>query len=307
MSENITEYSLCNYIKTTPNDPLRVSMKIAGLMLHVGYLLLVICYKQMRTKQLIFLNNLNIIAIVILVYGLYREFNICVTEISCAIEALGLFLSIGYYSYTTVLLVAYRMVCISTDKVLKILKWKFIFPFLISFYIAVFTLNLIIYVSTQNEITYIPRSSRCAVTTGDGSFVFASLIINNFLPSGIGLLGACWIIYKMKSDCLVIKPIESETQTRTSRRTNSYKQSALELSCQTIVFIVSFQIFTLTNLILIYNASQTIQFLKPTEVLSLRNFRWSAFIVDPIGFYAFNPLIRQSISRVWTFIKKNVF
>lgn len=299
MNNNFSAYSSCNYIETNSIDYLSVGLKLSGLVLHLIYLLLVICYKQMRTKNLIFLNNKNIIVTVILLYGLSRDFHICVAKISCAVEALGLFLFISYFSYSIVLLVIYRVICILTDKVSKILKWKFICPFFIGFQITVFALNLIIYMSTDNDINYIPSSSRCAVITNDGSFIFTFLILNNLIPSIIGFLGAFWIIYKMKLKHSVIVPVEYCIDVTNLKRANPYKQTAFELSCQTIVFIFSFQIFTLSNLILIYNVSLKEQFLSPNEELSLMNFRWSAFIVDSIALFSFNPLVKQSLKQLW--------
>lgn len=295
------ENSTCKFIKTDYNG-LRVGIKVTGLVFHLVYLLLMIFYKQMRSKQMVFLSNLNIIVTLILIYSLFREFSICVTDISCAIEAFGIFLSISYESYGIALLLAYRIICILTDSVFKILKWKFICPFFASFYALIFILNYVIYTSTENEIRYISRSSRCAIVSKDGMFIYLMLVFNNIIPSVASLFGAAWIIYKIKYKSSSVKPVNNDLDARLMKKTNLYTQSAFELSFQIIVFVISFQIFTLSNLVLIYSSSIS-SFLTFEQVLILRNFRWSAFLVDSFALFAFNPLIKKSLKNLWTHFK----
>lgn len=291
------ESSICKFIKIEPIDGLRLSIKIIGLLFHLVYLLLDICCKQMRSKQMVFLNNYNIVVIIILSYSLFRELGVCVTDLSCSVEAIGLFLSISYESYSVCLLLAYRYVCILTDKIHKILKWKLIILTLVLFYLLVFLLNLIIYTATKTEISFSMTLSRCLIVSQDGIFIHLMLVFNHIIPSIITICGAIRILVFIKSKNTLIVPGESRS------KTNLNYQSAFELSWQIIVFVVSHAMFTISNYLILYNLSLGDLFLSESQVYALRCFRWSAFIVDLFALYFFNPLIRQFFKNLWFKIK----
>lgn len=299
--------SSCSYIKTNPIDPIRVTLKITGLALHTIYLLIAVYNKKLRNKQLIFLNNFNMIVIFILIYSLYREYNVCVSDVGCTIEALGLFLAISYESYSITILLAYRIICLLTDKVRKFIQWKFIIPILISFYLLVFVMNLIIYENTEKEISFVKFGNRCAILSRDGLFIYLMLIFNNIIPSFISICGALWIIIKIKLKNVKVIPLENEMDDlRSSQKTSLLTQSAFDLSCQIILFVISFQIFSNLNLLLIYNASQPARFLSPQITNFFRTFRWSAFIVDSLALFLFNPFIKQYLKSFWVKIKASI-
>jgi hypothetical protein len=294
MSFNTSINTHCNYIKTSENEPFRVTIKITGLITHGIYLLLIICFKQLRGKQLVFLNNYNVVATLIVLYSLYREFYVCVTRISCIIEGLGLLFFIGLESYSITLLLVFRFICILTDKAYKILKWKYLCPILISFYVFVFLLTVVCYISTDNDVIYLGISSRCAVLSRDLMFIYLMIVLNNLIPSFVSIFGAFWIILSLKSKTSLVEPIENEFDARTIKiRASSSNQPALELTLQIIVLIFSFQMFSISNLLLIINSSFGLTFLTVQQVEILRYIRWSAFIVDSIALYIFNPLIKN--------------
>jgi hypothetical protein len=304
MSFNTSVSKYCNYIKTSEIEPLRVTIKITGLIAHGIYLLLIICFKQLRGKQLVFLNNYNIVVILILLYSLYRELNVCVTRISCIIEAVGLYFFIGLESYSITLLLAFRFVCILTDKVYKILKWKYLGPILISFYVFVFLLTAICYISTDNDVFYVTSASRCGIISRDYIFIYLMIVLYNLIPSFLSIFGASWIIFSLKSKTRLVVPNENEFDTRTiKKKASSSNQSAFELSWQIIMLIFSFQIFSISNLLLIVNSSFGFSFLTIQQIEIFRNLRWSAFIVDSIALFIFNPLIKNFFKSIYGKLK----
>jgi hypothetical protein len=304
MSFNTTINTHCNYIKTSENEPFRVTIKITGLIAHGLYLLLVICFKQLRGKQLVFLNNYNVVATLIVIYSLYREFYLCVTRISCIIEGLGLFFFIGLESYSITLLLAFRFICILTDKAYKILKWKYLCPILISFYVFVFLLTVICYISTDTDVIYVRGPSRCAVLSRNQIFIYLMIVLNNLIPSFLSIFGAFWIILRLKAKTSSIVPNENEFDARTAKKkASSSNQSAFELSWQIIILTFSFQMFSISNLLLISNGSFGFNFLTAQHIEILRYIRWSAFIVDSIALYTFNPLIKNFFKGLWKQLK----
>jgi hypothetical protein len=295
-----TNDTLCDYYKKAPNDYLKLSIKIIGLVIHLIYFLLAICFKKMRTKQLVFLNNLNIIGIMILVYSLFRELNLCVTDLTCAIEALGLFLSISYKSYSITLLLSYRMICILTDKVFKILKWKIICIIFTCFYIFVFLLNVGIYFNTGNRISFLSDYNRCVVLSRDGLFVYLMLVFNNMIPSLFSFCGAIWIIVKLRAQSsMFISNSNNLDASIIRKKIIAFNQSGFNLSWQIIVFTISFQIFTISNLLIIYDASLNEALLTKDIVTILTYARWSAFTIDSLALYFFSPLIKNYFKKLW--------
>jgi hypothetical protein len=59
----------------------------------------------------------------------------------------------------------------------------------------------------------------------------------------------------------------------------------------------------LSNLLLIVNSSLGLTFLTLLQIGILRSSRWSAFIVDSIALYTFNPLIKDFFKDVWKKLK----
>jgi hypothetical protein len=214
MSFNTTINTKCDHVKTSENEPFRVTIKITGLIAHGLYLLLVIFFKQLRGKQLVFLNNYSIVATLIVIYSLYREFHVCVTNTSCIIEAVVLFFLNGLESYSILLLLAFRLVCILTDKVYKLLKWKYLCPILIAFYLFVFLLIVISFISTETDVIYVRGPSRCAVISRDYVFIYLMIVLNNLIPSFLNFFGASWIIVKLKAKSRLVVPNENEFDAR---------------------------------------------------------------------------------------------
>lgn len=260
----------------------------------------------MRSKQMAFLNNFNIVAMLILAFSTFRELNICVTDLNCSIEALGLFLSISYKCYSVCLLLACRYVCILTDKINKFLKWKFIIPILIGFYLFVFLLNLVVYLNAEREIIFVGEGNRCAVISKNGTFIHLMFVFNNILPSVASICGAIRIIVTIKCKNSLVVPTENDTNQSYNLKKNFITQSAYELSWQIIMFVLSFQIFTLSNFLLIYNEFFTSKFLNSQQVNFLRYLRWFAFLVDSLALFLFNPFIKKILKNFWISLKNSI-
>lgn len=299
------------------------SSKIINVLFFLIYLLALIKFPQLRTKPMVFLNNLFAIDFVLLIYGILTSdpylFCHVYTKFSCHVLSLYQHYYNFVYAFGVITLSIYRCLCILYSDINRrvnvkmiviaiAINWLAPFPFIIT--AVLIELPVKFSVNTLTCRLYFPDTN---VIYFDYYIVY--LLSTCILPTLLIVIINVVIIYRLKqikkrvhSTTITTRTVTTETATRLSRLNpkdfikKHFKMSTIGLPKRQIiqlsVLYFVFILFEAINIIFYTQIQNPNSIFTPQQMSAMQIIYWITHTINPIVYLIFHPLVYSNVKKL---------
>lgn len=206
--------SICNenLVEVTILTKILKALKIIAFMLHLGFFVIVINNKELRTRHMVCLVNLGLISFMYVIYGLitFDSDFICRTQSHnlCTFQAYFSHYCLYLSAFGVLSLAFYRLACVTMSNLKKHLtKLKIIISLLIIWFIPLFTV-IIPSTTLDLKISFNNKTSNCRFNySNQFGYFIAFIVLSNLIPSILIAIIYVTILIKLKLSKKRVQPI----------------------------------------------------------------------------------------------------